>query len=315
MTKPSEIPEVSPTDVSRIARELATLPLTRRRAQMRRMKFTRLLYKYMSLSATQPERLGYMREIVVENKFYLCSPGAFNDPFDSRISQRFTGTPAQRMDGLRRLAKRVFPNTSREDRERWAREAMKKAAANAPFDGGHQFLTTAGVCVFTRNGRNTLLWAHYADSHRGACLIFEVAQSPLPFIQSVPMAYEDRYATVNYGRDSDDAIAAAYKQSITSKATNWAYEDEERIISLTGAGKHVPFSPPALLGIALGISAPRRAMDQVLEMLADRAAAGHPPVKLFRAHACTNAHRIRLYNAYRQVPAPLDLPPCRLSTC
>lgn len=84
-----------------------------------------------------------------------------------------------------------------------------------------------GVICFSRANHDPVLWAHYADRHRGVCLGFEVPDDFVKQVQYIkkPMKITkagDLVATKD-GKEFDGDI-------LTAKYENWAYENEWRAI-------------------------------------------------------------------------------------
>ncbi|MCW1926343.1 DUF2971 domain-containing protein [Luteolibacter arcticus] len=89
---------------------------------------------------------------------------------------------------------------------------------------------SAGVICFSDNARESVLWSHYADHHRGIVLEFEVTDDPSKCIK---MEYSDERLSVDYasfygegGREYFDPI---FKKLSSRKSTGWAYEKEYRL--------------------------------------------------------------------------------------
>lgn len=72
-----------------------------------------------------------------------------------------------------------------------------------------------------------LMWAHYADGHRGACMEFEIPPSLIKddgkcsFISLVPIVYEE-----NINIEGKLSISAA----LNVKSKDWEYEHEVRLV-------------------------------------------------------------------------------------
>lgn len=77
---------------------------------------------------------------------------------------------------------------------------------------------TKGLICFSKNWKNPMLWSHYADSHRGLCLEFEVPNKYLEKIKYVKerLKYE---GTINF---------ESMKGLLTAKFEHWSYEEEYR---------------------------------------------------------------------------------------
>jgi hypothetical protein len=75
-----------------------------------------------------------------------------------------------------------------------------------------------GVLCFSRRWHNPVLWSHYADSHRGICLGFDVD--------------DECFEAVNYAENRTafqlPATEETMKQLLFTKYRDWQYEEEVR---------------------------------------------------------------------------------------
>lgn len=136
----------------------------------------------------------------------LTPPAAFNDPFDV--------SPVFPVDTW-------MPSGQAADKSA-VRSEMKRA-----FRAGDM-----GVLCLTRTRTHPLMWAHYADGHRGALLEFDETHpcfNRRPSTTSVqgqlmPVLYADeRPKAENFSLSS---MAALH----TTKSLDWAYEQEVRLL-------------------------------------------------------------------------------------
>jgi Protein of unknown function (DUF2971) len=88
----------------------------------------------------------------------------------------------------------------------------------------HELNEEAGVVCFSRTWSNPVIWAHYADQHRGLCLGFELSERlvhPITYVNTrQPFPELD-------GLDYD-AKLAIMRQLLFTKFEDWRYEDEVR---------------------------------------------------------------------------------------
>jgi hypothetical protein len=170
---------------------------------------------------------------------------------------------------------------------------------NDPFEGVYinrsgdgaldALLTTMRVCCFSKSHDNLLLWAHYADSHRGLCLEYEVTEEQykgqflevrytddLPVVESIPR--------VPRGSPQEGALAINVSREgaiFLTKGAAWAYEMECRTIVLakdnTTRGQLVA-CPGALTAIYFGLRTSPTVMSIVSKLLPEA-----DPTGLFRA--------------------------------
>ena len=84
-------------------------------------------------------------------------------------------------------------------------------------------LDSIGYYCLTSKPDNLLMWAHYADSHRGVCLKFDILEDLETFLVPIPVEYSSEY--VDY-----DAMNSNFADLIRRKSKEWEYEQEYRII-------------------------------------------------------------------------------------
>jgi hypothetical protein len=110
-----------------------------------------------------------------------------------------------------------------------------------------------GVLSFSATVRNILLWSHYTAGHTGLCLKF-IATNYTPFFGlALPVTYTQTYPEINVLSPPDKQNEAF----LLSKAEDWSYEEEWRIIDYDhGAGDKV-FPAELLVGVVLGARMPQ----------------------------------------------------------
>ena len=84
----------------------------------------------------------------------------------------------------------------------------------------------AGWACFSRTWKNPVVWAHYADSHRGLCLGFDVPDEltkPIEYVKT-----REQFPD-NLGESDQAAALAVMKRILFTKFDDWRYEDEIRL--------------------------------------------------------------------------------------
>lgn len=169
----------------------------------------------------------FLQSLVNSELYFACSD-QLNDPFDCRVDFRAS------------LDNAIIRATGKnKDYLKQLREIMNEEVYS---DKIKVFVESIGICSFSLEISNTLMWAHYADNHRGVCLNYEF-----------PKAFFDETVNnilgivgVDYGADplSDwflkvpdenmpsikDFILTLIKKAFTVKAKLWRYEQEVRIV-------------------------------------------------------------------------------------
>jgi hypothetical protein len=64
-----------------------------------------------------------------------------------------------------------------------------------------------GVCCFTTDNRNPLMWSHYADGHKGFCLEFDTQKCKLLSEKLFPVTYSDEYPIMAYGEQRNSEVS------------------------------------------------------------------------------------------------------------
>jgi hypothetical protein len=97
-----------------------------------------------------------------------------------------------------------------------------------------------GVLCMSRNCTDPLLWAHYADKHRGVCLGFDIPDNPSvvhPVIYVDERELQDPYLLLKTLSSRPLEVAqSAVMRKLLLKYKRWEYEDEVRLFKRLGRG-------------------------------------------------------------------------------
>jgi len=137
-----------------------------------------------------------------------------------------------------------------EQMAQWKRTAL----AGAPHLGDafrQQMQKHVGVLCFSEQRDDVLLWSHYADSHRGVCFGFSVADDPLFAKEIAKVTYQTDFPIYEYFDHAEDVERITF----STKSSQWSYEAEWRVIRIdtsTGGLGPYQFAPAALQDVILG---------------------------------------------------------------
>lgn len=240
-----------------------------------------VLFRYLSAERA--------REALVSCELYFCSPSRFNDPFDCRIMPSFQGTPQDFKSVALRLARQQDPGASRQVRRAMVRSA--RAKLNQEFFADvyrtwqRELIDKSGILCLSENRDDILMWSHYAQGHTGVCMEFEYRLGQGFFGQAIPIRYALRIPDFSFmkifaevqrlpaGQRSDAMVEFGTLIFIT-KACQWAYEKEWRIIDFSVDGRHRDglrkFPTEALTGVILGCQMPGDSKQEFIDLLAAR---------------------------------------------
>lgn len=83
-----------------------------------------------------------------------------------------------------------------------------------------------GIISFSKNWREPLMWAHYAESHKGMALGFEVVDRLLLGVEYI----SERITPPKDIDNNKESMEQLVTMLIKSKHENWKYEDELRLL-------------------------------------------------------------------------------------
>lgn len=256
--------------------------------------------------------------ILKANEIYFAVSAQMNDPFDCSIPFAHWDAPDTKN---KEYIKLILPDSMEyappelagkniEELVDW-RMGFKPITRELQVEEEIQvinFLTeNYGVfCVGTDNDEtgipgyaNNLMWSHYASSHTGFCVGFNVEKLLAPIMPD-PFFEEVRYGAAypkltpyksdgTVERISDDDILTA----LLSKDECWKYEREWRLIrhnKTSGSGRGVSTIPPdSIESVFLGVAMTRENKEKVKNILSTRA--NRP--KLYEAKRADGTYRLR----------------------
>jgi len=253
------------------------------------MSERRRIYKYLGASGIKTLRTGLLK---------FSPPSEFNDPFEmqpflvnvapeDQVEKEF----AERYESLVEDGYRKLPNPIQEratyEQYRAFAEAKKiqtlqhlKGLLHSMAPAMREkFLasinSTLGVFCMTEARDNLLMWAHYADKHRGFVLEFD-REHPFfsrkrgpndEFNQLLPVLYSS-------ARPNDYLANLDVTSVFLTKSEEWRYEREWRILAPLSEctenrdGMHLyAFPPECVTGVILGCKVAQTDENELMEVL------------------------------------------------
>jgi hypothetical protein len=194
----------------------------------------RYLYKYWSTSS--------VIRFLGNHKIMFSQYTDFNDPFECAANidannsaiewADYLASQGVRADEIHHIVSHIL--------------ADRKEAAKTIKDAVHTTIINSGIFCMTPKPDNLLMWVHYADQHKGACIKFDLLSDIATFNFPKSVDYSDDYYSYNYLREQGKASMA-----IWHKSKEWAYEEEYRIVKPTFHGL-VEVNPNAVVEVIFG---------------------------------------------------------------
>jgi hypothetical protein len=233
------------------------------------------LYHYQKFDAE------YLSTTLRDQKIRCSNPANLNDPWDCRPC--LDSLPLQDPEVFRRVmvwlhdqAKQAKRFWRSDLKQRWETNLRNDPNEQAKFmddlsKGTQRKVSERRIYCLTPDPDSTLMWSHYAENHRGICLEFGV-DNPL-FSLALQVLYASEYPL--WLPHEFEARQGRTIEMILTKAEEWRYEKEFRLISiLSGPETHwlrthdnFFFLPPgALRSVIAGCQADYDAIKAIVEM-------------------------------------------------
>jgi hypothetical protein len=240
------------------------------------------LFKYLSFSDKLLEQLCY-------DQVYYADPATFNDPLDCLpvvetdllkaeleplLAQLVVKRSAKEIDAaMKKVRLRGDNATARRNKltESEARILLGEInynATNPEVEDAEAYIRGAlsfaierelrkthetGVLCLSSKFDSPLMWSHYADQHRGVCVEYDVSELIPQGLHKVSYG-ESCKVLASQIRDwvfYDNLVAqqAIDKACLLTKSTQWAYENEWRLLGQVGTQE----SPMKLKSVIFGM--------------------------------------------------------------
>jgi Protein of unknown function (DUF2971) len=263
------------------------------------------LYKYVTLDVLHK---------ILEGRIRFKPPGQFNDPFEipgimaAEVRARFAGLGGlilQTQDIMSGLMSSPFSvpaaayTLPSDDFRRASNDSDQKGRQLSDEEVQKEILSriqtidsTYGILSLTQTNENLLMWAHYADDHRGAVIELDLDDEFL--YQDDPnrkFARAVKYSTERATIPIDEGILMEH---FFVKSPEWAYEPEIRVIRRLehaddvikpdgGPDIHLFTMPPEYVKrIFIGVRTESAALEEVLSVISTTPDLNH--IECSRAH-------------------------------
>lgn len=196
------------------------------------------LYKYYSINA-------YLYKVIESSSCWFSRPSDFNDPFDCNLDVSIENSIWEIEGNMKRssmlqLLKEELFSKSAEIKEAGKRVLSKPSLIKRIINEVHKYYINQnnGVYCLSEDPINILMWSHYADSHKGICVEFNIKRGGFFYNNLLPVQYKKRYPRFELSdyQDEENMMFSMHQQAICSKSVLWKYEKEWRVITDDGCG-------------------------------------------------------------------------------
>jgi len=184
-------------------------------------------YYYTSLE--EEVRKDWFRRIVIDNEVYFRNRDQLNDPNELRPKVVFEGTDKEFRTYVRQMILRYWP-VKLSPAKRLAEETKLiykyRSGAGWVSDILHAELNRVGVFCVSSTPTEELMWAHYANGHRGVAIEFDSNVGLFTTAQRID--YVTEAPVINRIKDNRDSFL---EKTFFTKSERWVAEQEWRVIT------------------------------------------------------------------------------------
>ena len=221
-------------------------------------KLPKVAYQYRTCNK-------YLYQALLNEKLNLSSPSTFNDPFDCPI-RKFIDNKSTNIDKSLKIT--CFVSNIKLPYSR---------IIGSPRIYEPIYLETIDNEKKQENAKeeylNTLMWAHYADLHKGICIKYKFTKSIFKnntvdkFLYFDDVSYSDKeFESINNDNYN-------YQNGVFLKSEAWKYENELRLLyyDVNGKGDYVAIDAPYCIeAIYFGVKCSKEDKETIYKIMKDR---------------------------------------------
>lgn len=182
-------------------------------------KLPKVLYKYRTLNG--------IKKILTNGTIWFSKLREFNDPFEGQAIIQDNYTEEQWYYYL--LQNGCNPSVASKKARELVTDDIQEARTIVRTAIDNQSKITGFYCLSGVHN-NLLMWSHYANSHTGCVVEFDLKKC-LPLFERINrVKYDNNYPAYNYLKDQAGPFNTIYH-----KSKNWEYENEYRVMGTPGA--------------------------------------------------------------------------------
>lgn len=217
------------------------------------------VYKYMRTHIDKKDNL--LKYIFEDKTLRFTNPLTFNDPFELKPNIK------QLVNDKKHLVVDMFSENLNESGQ----------AHKFHYASINNILNNIGILSLSGNKDNLVMWAHYANSHKGIVLEFErnhwfFNDLRLPKYAEVLNRLEKVTYISRENRKSINSNEYFSKETFLTKSKDWEYEDEYRMSVYVETndeyfdGININFPNDLLTGVYLGNKIDTGTKDYILNL-------------------------------------------------
>lgn len=203
------------------------------------MSIPEKLYKYREWN-------DFTKDILVNHRLFFSAPDQFNDlcdcvPYIPKEAVQYSPCAQLKCEKGKLIIKEDLIQVD-------MKELIK------------ELCQSVRVCCLSRTYKSILMWSHYANCHKGICLVFNRTKDECFFQQMGNVLYSPQHQGLDYHN-------LHYANALTVKFEDWMYEEEVRLLRMDDNFKDgsqlEAFNPKSLVQIIFGAKCPEDVISEV----------------------------------------------------
>jgi len=216
------------------------------------------LFKYKSINEQT-------LQLLINMKIWLVKPQSFNDPFETKMILN----PDYSLEDYYQYIDQTYVDYPDEIEKRKKPEIYRASSQNAHkvVELNQEKFQNVGVFSMSSTPSNLLMWAHYADEHKGICIEFERASTnPLgsPHLTH-KVVYQEMLPIVGSLDFLRSLRLVSESPVFITKSEDWRYEKEWRFIK--GRGEVEEPIPGRIKSVCFGLRTPDKHKELIYNIL------------------------------------------------
>jgi Protein of unknown function (DUF2971) len=210
------------------------------------------IYKYFKINDN-------FYDFLLNDRLYFSNPYSFNDPFDCKILDQTHWDS----DSIRTYC---INNNLNDDKfidglaGFWSSPEKLRKHIN---DFVQEVVSGFGVCCFTADPLNILMWSHYGDSHNGVCVKINTTDEAF-FRETHFVNYSKEYPILLY----KNLTKFPLYETLLTKAEIWQYEKEVRVLKWQNG--LFPIDKNCLSEIMLGVKTDQKEVEKIKKIISKK---------------------------------------------
>jgi hypothetical protein len=213
-----------------------------------------------------------------DSYLWFSNPLEFNDPYDCNLLFDINNTEAEiKTFIIREKLKKLKSGNSSElfrSTDKIIKDYIKNPESLKVYLHNfvqNKMIPNHGICCFSENPLDLLMWSHYADKHKGLCILYDLEKDIKFFSFPIKVDYPDHYPKFNYIRNSFNLSHSIVQFIFGTKSKEYSHETEIRVIkekrNINNFRGKVPIKRDAIVEVIFGYKTDKTDKNRLFELM------------------------------------------------